>query len=242
MAKPNYPAILTNATWQAEKGKIAKLAGETGLGAALDACEKAYHAVDGGKFSPKLTYPEAALIETDWLAAKAEGAKFESVRGLLFKARDVANSTAAKYKASPLVPKSSAEYALKVGKECENFAVVLKSYGDVVFKEFEEAKVTFANKQKILAAALKNAVPKCRTGFADVKRSPDANTYSAKCWQAVRGLGAQVAILPFLKPFQPEFKVLASIQPSALKDKSAVLAHIAKLEVIVGKIEAVIPK
>ena len=242
MAKPNYPSILTNATWQSEKGKIAKLVGETGLGAALDACQRAYDAVDGGKFSPKLTYPDLGAIDADWKIAKTEGAKFEGVRALLFKARDVANATAAKYKANKLVPSSSTQYATKVGKECENFAVVLRSYGDVVLKEFERAKVDFANKQKVLDAALKNAIPKCRTGFADVKRSPDANTYSAKCWQDVRGLGAQVAIRPNLKPFQPEFKVLASVQPPALKDKSAVLAHIAKLEVLVGKIEGVISK
>jgi len=242
MAKPNYPAILTDATWQKEKGKIAKLAGETGLGAALDACQKAYAAIDEIQFSPKMSYPDIPAIEKDWQAAKTEGAKFEGVRKLLFKARDVANTTAAKYKANKLIPSSSTEYAVKVGKECENFAFTLKSYGDVVFKAFEQKKVDWAHNQEILDQVLKSAVPKCRTGFAEVKKSPDSKTYSDKCWQAVRGLGAQVAIRSSLKAFQPEMKILSSIQPPALTDKTAVLAHITKLEVLINKIDAVIGK
>ena len=241
MAKPEYPAILTNATWQAEKGKIAKLARETGVGAALDACQKAYNPIDGNKLAAKQAYPDTDAIAAGWAEAKSEGAKFEGVRTLLFKARDVANATAANYKANKLIPKSSAEYALKVGKACEDFALTLKSFGDTVFKDFENAKVKLANTQQVMANALKSAIPKCKTGFSEVKKSPDSATYNSKCWQAVRGLGAQVAILPYLKPFQPEFKTLSSVQPGTLKDKSAVLAHITKLEALIKKIESAIP-
>ncbi len=172
---------------------------------------------------------------------RPKGPNSSPIRALLFKARDTANAAAAKYKANPLIPKSSTEYALKVGKECENFALVLKSYGDVVFKEFQNAREKLANTQKVMAGALKSALPKCRTGIAEVKKTPDAKTYNDKCWQAIRGLGAQVAILPMLKPFQPEYKTLSSIQPQTLKDKSAVLAHIAKLEALLKKIESAVP-
>jgi len=208
----------------------------------LDACHKAYGLIDSTKLSAKQAYHSLTDIEAGWNAAKVEGGKFEGVRTLLFKARDVANQTAAKYKANKLVPSSSTAAALKVAKECENFALVLKSYGSVVFAEFERAKEKLHNTEKIMAQALLNAIPKCKTGFSEVKKNPTPETYNSKCWQAVRGLGAQVALLPYLKAFQPEYKILASVQPGTLKDKSAVLGLIGKLEVLIGKIEGAIPK
>jgi len=242
MATPDYPVIITNASWQKEKGSIAKLVGKTGVGEALQACQNAYGAINGLLFSPKQSYPDIPSIEKDWQAAKTEGGKFEGVRKLLSHARDLANAAAGKYKANKLVPSSSTAHALSVAKECDRFAVVLRSYGEVVFKAFEQKKADWANNQEIMDTALKGFFPKCRTGFSDVKKSPDAKTYNDKCWQAVRGLGAQVPRRPALKQFEQEMKVLASLQPSALKDKTAVLAHITKLEVLVNKIEAALKK
>src|SRR5947208_3122160 len=42
----DYPKILTDADWQANKGKIAKIAGETGIGALMKKCEAAHKKVE----------------------------------------------------------------------------------------------------------------------------------------------------------------------------------------------------
>jgi hypothetical protein len=49
---------------------------------------------------------------------------------------------------------------------------------------------------------------------------PTGQTYSDKLWQSVRGLGVAAGKYDFLKPVQPEWKVVSSIQPGALIDKT----------------------
>ena len=50
---PAYPAVLTKANWDKNKGVVAKMAGATGVGDALSKLEAAYKAVDWKKFADR---------------------------------------------------------------------------------------------------------------------------------------------------------------------------------------------
>ena len=79
---PAYPAVLTKANWDKNKGAVAKMAGATGVGDALAKLETAYKAVDWRKFQiasnkpnpfslPKLeAMKKAAIAEMNGNAAK----------------------------------------------------------------------------------------------------------------------------------------------------------------------------
>ena len=74
---PVLDKTLTNADWQKQKGKIAKIAGSTGVGPALKKVEAAFSKVDFQKFDAKMSCQgkkqrNEAGIEAARKAASAE--------------------------------------------------------------------------------------------------------------------------------------------------------------------------
>ena len=58
MADPTWPVTLTDKDWQKKKGNISKLAGETGIGDAMDDAEKAFDKIDWKKFDAREILPQ----------------------------------------------------------------------------------------------------------------------------------------------------------------------------------------
>lgn len=104
------PKGLSNAEWQKEKGKIAKLAGKTGLGEALTKFNAAYKEIDFTKFDAQITHPGAKLpsiISEGLKAARSYHAdKVEKARKALKEVRDTAEDTAKAFKKNKLDRKS----------------------------------------------------------------------------------------------------------------------------------------
>ena len=168
--RPDYPAVLTKANWDKNKGVIAKMAGATGVGDALAKLEAAYKAVDWKKFEiaankpnpfslPKLeAMKKDALAEMNGNAAK--------LRTAAFAARDAAKKAAVDLKKNPLT-KSAAAVCDQIEKAADFMGVGANSnsIGGYIEKDLAEARSAFDVTAKAIqtkipstVAALKNAI------------------------------------------------------------------------------------
>ncbi len=144
----SYPEILTNKNWQKMKGLMAKVAGETGVGKAMDAVQAGWGEVTWQKFDVDKVWRGAGLwmrslidFELAFNEAKKEFPKVEKVRKALFDLEKVAEKTAAEWAKNKLIPKSATEHAKKVAAEASRLATALKSldrnFIDAKKKHFE---------------------------------------------------------------------------------------------------------
>src|SRR5438552_15479493 len=117
MAKIELPVILTVADWNKKKGVIAKMAGETGIGAELAKVKVVYDKISW----PDLD-PDAAMIKADpktgrqtmalWhkaqdIVKKDHYPKVEATRKAVMAFDLLASRIETKWKASKLIPSSS---------------------------------------------------------------------------------------------------------------------------------------
>lgn len=241
MVIPVYPVVLTDADWQKKKGLFAKMAGETGIGAAMNKAQAAYKSVKWEAFSVKQAYPTQEAIDAAEKAAREEATKSVAVLSKQISAlRDLAYAAEKKFKGSKTIPSSATAAAVAVSSECGKFIPALKGL-DQVLKEFAESRKKLQNTQSILNKALTEAIPKVRNGIKIVEGTKTSQSYSDSCWQAVRGLSAMTSRYAFLVPFQAEWKTLSSIQPQDLKTPELLLGHLKKLEVLLNKTAQAIP-
>lgn len=121
MSQPAYPATLTPANWDKQKGLIAK-AKPTGIGEALKALEKARGNVDFTLFAdaaPKtVAEAEARLAAQDAEARKGVKAAADQARAVAVLAR----KAEADFKANALIPKSATQAAGAVAKAAGDYA------------------------------------------------------------------------------------------------------------------------
>jgi len=167
---PAYPAVLTKANWDKNKGVVAKMAGATGVGDALAKLEAAYKAVDWKKFQiaankpdpfslPKLeAMKKAAIAQMNGNAAK--------LRAAAFAARDAAKKAAGDLKKNPLT-KNAGVICDQIEKAADFMGVGANSnsLGGYIQKDVDEAKSVFDFTVKSIktniptrVAALKSAI------------------------------------------------------------------------------------
>ncbi|MCA1974297.1 MAG: hypothetical protein LDL44_15780 [Caenispirillum sp.] len=124
----SYPSVLTNKDWQKKKGPFAKMAGKTGLGDELTACEKAWGAVKWAAFDETKVKNDRTAIEGAWKAAQAEYKKsVEPLRKALQGVIATAQKTSAAFKKNKLIPSSATKAADDIGKAAERLLVATRS-------------------------------------------------------------------------------------------------------------------
>lgn len=181
---PAYPAILTKANWDKNKGVVAKMAGATGVGDALSKLETAYKAVDWKKFQiaankpnpfslPKLeAMKKAAIAEMTGNAAK--------LRVAAFAARDAAKKAAGDLKKNPLT-KNAGVICDQIEKAADFMGVGANSnsLGGYIEKDVDEAKASF----DFTVKSIKTNIP---TRVAALKTAIKAagNPTNPKLWKA----------------------------------------------------------
>jgi hypothetical protein len=112
--RPEYTAVLTKANWDKKKGVMAKMAGATGVGEALDKLDKAYKAVDWQKFEIAANKPDQKNFTLAKLDAMKKAAIAEmngnaaKLRLAAFAARDTAKKAGGDLKKNPLTKSAGA--------------------------------------------------------------------------------------------------------------------------------------
>jgi hypothetical protein len=233
-----YPKILTDADWQKQKGIVAKMVGETGMGAAMQKCKAVYDTINWMPLTALSTYKNEEALAQAKAAAMQEGKKFETFRTALFALRDHAKKVHDKFKAHKLIPKASSDHVAAIIAACEQTAVAAKSQGGPIMAKFDEAEKRMHAARAVALKVVNDQVAKVRQCLAAVVKKPEAEFYNATCWQPVRAFAAGVAKAPPLAAFQPEWKTLSSITPGQLKDGAPVKAHAEKLTALLNRTAA----
>jgi hypothetical protein len=198
-----YPAILTDANWQKEKGIVAKVVKkETGIGALMKTLKGTFDAVDWNKFDPYDLLPATKdrtpeNIDKAFAVAKTEAVKLESIRKAAFTLRDRAKTLAAEWAKSKLIPSSSRKHLEAVAAACENLALQCKSPDAGLFKKMRDENAANEAKGRQMLATW---IASIKTGFSAVTANPTYETYNAKMYQKVRGLGTAIGNIPQYKP------------------------------------------
>ncbi|MBK8834451.1 MAG: hypothetical protein IPO29_06180 [Anaerolineae bacterium] len=112
MPLPEIPVILTVADWNAKKGTIAKMAGETGIGAALAKLKVEFDKVPWDVLDPDSAYRANTKTGKGTLAlaqklgpiAISNQSKLEPVRKQLQAIKTLTETIEKKWKASKIIP------------------------------------------------------------------------------------------------------------------------------------------
>jgi hypothetical protein len=181
---PAYPAVLTKANWDKNKGVVAKMAGATGVGDALSKLETAYKAVDWKKFQiaankpnpfslPKLeAMKKAAIAEMTGNAAK--------LRVAAFAARDAAKKAAGDLKKNPLT-KNAGVICDQIEKAADFMGVGANSnsLAGYIQKDVDEAKNAF----DVTAKAIQTKIPNTVNALKSAIKAA-GNPTNPKLWKA----------------------------------------------------------
>lgn len=244
MAIPTIPQILTQADWNQQKGVIAKMAGETGIGAQMAKVKTAYDAVDWGKFDAKLACQntkDVKVVDDALAAAKAEHAKVENVRKELRVLEDLAKKTQAKFKSNPVIPSSSADHVGKIATAADHMAVACKSM-DAEFKGFEEMKKRIIEIGETSKKALQTYLVKCQAGISQVNAKPTYETFEKFWKENIRGLSAALALQKDLSAHHAAWKTMSgdAFKPKKDADANAVKTKVKEVEAALNKLKAAV--
>ncbi len=235
MGFPELPTILTNADWQKQKGKVAKLfAGETGIGAQMDKLKAAAGKINIAKTNAAMAYKSEADVDAAIKECKAELAKTEPIRKEAYALRDQAKKIATEFKKNKLIPAASTAHVESIAKAADLYGVTVKSYDPSA--DFTKAKERLKSNAALQTKILTEGLAKCTTAIAGLKggkATPD--DYEKKALQLIRGYAASVAKSSELKSIQAEWKALSSVPKDKLKDPAGVAKHLTALEALVKK-------
>jgi hypothetical protein len=205
MALKTLPKILTEAEWKSKKGIVAKMAGETGMGAALLKLGKAWGDVKWNLVDPdegirlkagatgKQTLAAYNLAEP---IAFGEFGDIAKVQTELRAVNKLAGELEIKWKASKVIPSSSRVYVGTMKTESQKLYNELAR--DKITTEWHAAKQRILDKDVILK---KQALVVIKPYFASIrqfgqalKQTPTAALYFGKTTtgfhQNIRGLNA----------------------------------------------------
>ena len=194
-----YPKILTNKDWQSNKGKIAKIAGKTGIGPELDKLEKSYKKVDFSLLTANGYGKLHNFDEIDETLKKAKAYYVKTIQPVREQALSVsrkADDVEKKFKSKKAIPKSSAAHVAKLGKEALNFATAMKSF-DEEFKTFDAYKAKIQQhidlSKKKIGTDIKNAevgIVKC------IKDGATCNAWNNNVHQRARSICNGIRVVP----------------------------------------------
>ncbi len=209
MAPKTIPVILTQADWNKKKGVIAKMAGETGIGAAMKVLEAEWKKVDWDEMDPVEAFTKAKLKANPtnyakvFAIAKGQISKVEGVRVKVKALRDLAEKTEKKFKASKLIPSSSTQHVANIKTTADHFWIELKSIDKLweakekVINEKYKKDLTFAATN--LKNNLKSSTAKADV-FADkVRKTPNAATFNSGIQQAARDMTQNIVNVKKIK-------------------------------------------
>jgi hypothetical protein len=201
---PGLPVLdktLTNADWQKNKGKIAKIAGSTGVGPALKKVEAAFAKVDFQKFDVKMVCQgkksrNEAGIEAARKGAAAEfKAKVVPLRSAIDDVRKLAKKTADTWKKQKTIPASSTKHAQLVYTTADRLWIELKSLDNYFEYTAGLLRKEIESNRKAAVKMLQTWIKSIAEGVKKVQANPTVEEYNASLHQKVRGLGTAVSNL-----------------------------------------------
>jgi hypothetical protein len=157
---PVYPDLLTQANWDAKKGKIAKMAGTTGIGDQMKKTSAAFEGITGKWV--RIQGPRSVDVDLQKQAAVAfiKSGHLKKLHDELKSLRDLAEKTAEKFKKNKLIPSSATKLAQDVREAADLLFVVtnagtLSGHLEEAIKE--DSKERMAKQKKLAVTVLANS-------------------------------------------------------------------------------------
>lgn len=193
-----YPAALLAANWDKNKGTVAKMAGETGIGAALKKLKDQHAKIDWAKLTANGYGKLHNTAEVD-AAEKQAKAYYQSMvvpyAAAARQVRDHATEVAKKFAANKLIPKSSTVYVASIAKAADVVSVACKSL-DEEFKSFaayrDKLNQQIAGQQKLI----RPNIDKLKKGLAECLKSPTKDAWNNHVKQQCRSINNGVQVNP----------------------------------------------
>ena len=250
------PKILTVADWNSKKGVIAKMAGETGIGAALAKLKTTWDKVEWDVLDPdaavlknsktgKMTLELLEKLEP--IAAKNIN-KIEPVRKELKAVADLTEKIAAKWKTSKIIPSSSRKHVETMHTTADQMWIQLKS----IDNDWKAARQRVGKEEERLRGIALNAIKpyfaSIREFAKEVKSTPTVEKFTGEAktglYQNIRGLNAALdrsKRTDWIEWKDKHWKPLsqASFLP---KDNSEVAAKVDKVLDVLDELEKLINK
>jgi hypothetical protein len=196
------PKNLTVVDWNSKKGVIAKMAGETGIGAALAKLKTEWDKVPWDLIDPdeavnkhakngKMTVDALDQLEP---VARANIKKVDAVRNQLKAIATLTGQIETKWKASKVIPSSSRKHVGDMKTTADQLNIGLKSIDNDWKQARERVTKEEARLKGIALQAIKPYFASIRQNAAEVKRNPTVAAYEGAATkglhQNVRGLNA----------------------------------------------------
>jgi hypothetical protein len=196
------PKILTVADWNRNKGVIAKMAGETGIGAALAKLKTEFDKIPWDVLDPDAALAKdgntgiQTIAKLDKLEplARAQYGKVKETRDELAAIVKLTTAIEAKWRTSKVIPNSSRKHVGQMKVEAGNFDIALKS----IDNDWKAARVRITKaEERLKAVALqkfKVYITQLRQFGKEVKEAGTVEAYLGKAktgfHQNIRGLNA----------------------------------------------------
>lgn len=193
-----YPSNLTPAFWDKNKGTVAKMAGETGIGAALAKLQATHARIDWNLLT---AYGYGKLHDLGEIADAEKKAKayYQSkVVPYAAQAGEVmalALATAKKFQANKLIPKSSTATVAAIAKAADVVKVACKSL-DVEFKTFAEYREKLVAQIEGQKKLIRPNIDKLEKGLAACIKNPTKDSWNDHCTQQCRSINNGVQVNP----------------------------------------------
>jgi hypothetical protein len=259
--QPALPVILTRKDWDKKKGVIAKMAGETGIGAQCDKVGNAYRLVKWDKFDLAerrrvvlKNWRDDSFTRDNWnkLVKDAMTETTTTVAKLvteLYALRDLCNKTAETFKKSKTIPASSAQHVLAMGKAADALGVSLNknTVGGVLKLMNEEflAEVKLKFIDPMWPGIRKYAAEHAQL-MTRLRRNPDANALNGDgrtgCRDLTTGLGniAKVGDRGF-GPKNPQAQKLFDELSGWANSESGIVSHSAGSAEVIKALDQIEP-
>jgi hypothetical protein len=196
------PKNLTVADWNNKKGVIAKMAGETGIGAALAKLKTAWDKIEWSELDPDAAVVKNSktgkmtleLLEKLEPIAKKNINKIEPVRKEFKAVADLTERIAAKWKTSKIIPSSSRKHVETMHTAADQMYIALKS----IDNDWKNARERVEKEEERLKGIALNTIKPYFKSLRDygqkVKETPTVENYIGKAkegfHQNIRGLNA----------------------------------------------------
>jgi len=245
MAFVGYPPELEATQWEKNKGVIAKITTETGIGKALTDLKDTYKALNQEKLGAGGYGKMFSVQQIDDAFKQAKDlytAKVVPLRNKALAVSKLATDTGAKFKANKLIPKSSTEYVLKVANAASTMATAFKSL-DSEFASFEAAKKRLVELHDMQRNMIVKSLSELEAGVKVCLSKPSAESWVKNVRQKNRSVGNALGnVEEYKKQFWGVWQPLDGLQVNEKDTPEKVKQECNKLLGEIPKVRAVVTK
>lgn len=204
--KPEYPTILTAENWNRKKGVIAKMAGETGIGASLTKLKKVFDDTDWKVIQVDDRKPNPSDFRLDaWEKMCKEAAtqavsEVGKVRIAAYETRDLAKKVAEKFAKSPVIPKDITKLCNEISTAADHLGVACNpnSVGGYIAEVYKSGRMWVdATAKMVIDGTLKNCIANAQKSLKSLKAPEDwkGNDMKSKARAVTQIVGNAVKVV-----------------------------------------------